>query len=319
MSRVRLILTGALLLLMGPPLTIGVAALSGIGHRWVDILAQFVGPAIFAAALIALVSLALRLRVALGGAMATILILLIAGWPQWFPRTGEARAGAPVVSLYSANVWVENQDVAAVARSVQAADADIVVLVEVGEPLVAGLDRIVGAYPHRVVGRANAGRRGPSRYVFASRFPIRPVDTFAEQLDAAGVVAQTPLGPITVVGVHLTRPWPFQFQWGQIIQAQGLSQWRAAFPGPMIVAGDFNSVSSARIGRQIQAETDLIPAPGWPGTWHSALPSAATITIDQVYRSPDLALLDRRLGRRNGSDHRAVVIRFTRAVPPPAG
>ncbi|WP_269514327.1 endonuclease/exonuclease/phosphatase family protein [Brevundimonas subvibrioides] len=319
MSRVRLILTGGLLLLLGPPLTIGLAALSGIGHRWVDILAQFVGPAIFASALIAFVTLALRLRVALGGAIATVLILLVAGWPQWFPPIGEARAGAPVVSLYSANVWVENQDVAAVARSVQAADADIVVLVEVGDPLVSGLDRIVGAYPHRVVGRANQGRKGPSRYVFASRFPIRPVDTFAEQLDAAGVVAQTPLGPITVVGVHLTRPWPYQFQWGQIIQAQGLSKWRAAFPGPMIVAGDFNSVSSARIGRQIQAETGLIPAPGWPGTWHSALPAAATMTIDQVYRSPDLALLDRRLGRRNGSDHRAVVIRFTGAVPPPAG
>ena len=297
---------------------IGLAALSGIGHRWVDILAQFVGPAISAAALIALVTLALRLRMALGGAIATVLVLLIAGWPQWFPPTGQAQAGAPALSLYSANVWVENQDVAAVARSVQAADADIVVLVEVGEPLVAGLDRIIGPYPHRVVGRAKTGRKGPSRYIFASRFPIRPVDTFAEQLDAAGVVADTPLGPVTVVGVHLTRPWPYQFQWGQIIQARGLSKWRTDFPGPMIVAGDFNSVSSARIGRQIQAETGLIPAPGWPGTWHSALPSAATMTIDQVYRSSDLALLDRRLGRRNGSDHRPVVTRFTRAAPPPA-
>lgn len=318
MSRARLILTGATLLLLAPSMVIGVAAMSGIGHRWVDILAQFVGPAAFACALVALVALALRLRVTLGAGALTGLVLLAAGWPQWFAPTGSAEDGAPVFTLYSANVWVRNGDVDAVARSVKASNADIVVLVEVGRPLMAGMGRVVGDYPFQIIGPAHDGSRGPSRYVFASRFPIRSVDVFAEQLDAAGTVVDTPLGPVTIVGVHLTRPWPYQFQWGQIIQARGLSNWRAAHPGPMIVAGDFNSVSSARIGRQIQSDTGLIPAPGWPGTWHSALPSAAAMTIDQVYRTPDLALLDRRLGRRNGSDHRPVVTRFTRAVPSPA-
>jgi endonuclease/exonuclease/phosphatase (EEP) superfamily protein YafD len=317
-SRARLILTGAALLCLGPPTAIGLAALSGIGHRWVDILAQFVGPALFGWGFIALAILALRLRVALGGAMATGLILLAAGWPQWFPAVGQAEQGAPAFSLYSANVWVENDDVQAVARSVRGADADVVMLVEVGEPLLDGVDRIIGDYPYRLVGPARRGSVRPSRYVFASRFPIRPVEVFAEHLDATGVVAETPLGPVTVVGVHLTRPWPYQFQWGQILQARGLARWRQALPGPMILAGDFNSVSSARIGRQIKAETGMIPAPGWPGTWHSALPSAAAMTIDQVYRSPDLALIGRDLGRRNGSDHRPVVTRFTRAVPSPA-
>lgn len=317
-SRVRMILTGAAMLLLSAPLVIGLAALSGIGHRWVDILAQFVGSAIFAAMLITAVVAALRLWVAAGGAALTVLVLFVAGWPQWFPPMGKAEPDAPIFTLYSANVWVENTNVAAVTRSVQAADADIVVLVEVGSALSGQMDRILAAYPHRLSGAVHPGGRGPSQYIFASRFPIRPVDVFAEQLDAEGVVAETPSGPVTVVGVHLTRPWPYQYQWGQIIQARGLTTWRKAFPGPMIVAGDFNSISSARIGRQIKSETDLVPAPGWPGTWHSALPSAAAMTIDQVYRSPDLALLDRSLGRRNGSDHRPVVTHFTRAVPPPA-
>ncbi|MNE27421.1 hypothetical protein D3C80_1208320 [compost metagenome] len=86
--------------------------------------------------------------------------------------------------------------------------------------------------------------------------------------------------------------------------------------GPVIAAGDFNSVSSARIGRQIQTETGLIPAPSWPGTWPSALPPAFAMTIDQVWRSPDLALLERKLGRKNGSDHRPVITRFTLAAKP---
>ena len=41
------------------------------------------------------------------------------------------------------------------------------------------------------------------------------------------------------------------------------------------------------------------------------------MTIDQVWRSPDLALLERRLGRKNGSDHRPVVTRFTLAAEAP--
>jgi endonuclease/exonuclease/phosphatase (EEP) superfamily protein YafD len=317
--RARPILTVTGLLLLGAPAAIAAAALSGIGHRWVDILAQFVAPAMVGTLLVGAVALALRSWPTVAASLAIAGLLLVAGAPQWFPPKGTAAADATGFSLYAANVWVENRDVGALARSVAEADADVVVLIELGQPMVAGLDRILGAYPHRWVGPATPGSRGVSRYVFASRYALRPVEVAAGPLDARGLVVGTPAGPVTVVGVHLTRPWPYQFQWGQILQAQGLSDWRAAAPGPLIVAGDFNSVSSARIGRQVQAETGLIPAPGWPGTWHSALPSAAALTIDQVYRSADLALLERRLGRRNGSDHRPVITRFARAAPPPAG
>ena len=67
----------------------------------------------------------------------------------------------------------------------------------------------------------------------------------------------------------------------------------------------------------VKRDMDLIPAPGWPGTWPAQLPSFAGMTIDQVYRSPDLALLGRRLGRPSGSDHRPVVTRLTLAQQPP--
>lgn len=319
MSRARLILTAIALLLLSAPLVIGLSGVSGMGHRWVDILAQFVAPATVAAVLIGLLALVLRLRIAGAVTIVTGLVLFVAGYPQWFPPRGAALPDAPAFSLYSANVWVENTDVEALARSVREADADIVVLVEVGDVLAENLDSVLAPYPHRLLGPAHARRTGSARQVFASRFPIQPVDVFAEQLDGRGIAAQTPSGPVTVVGVHLTRPWPYQFQWGQIIQARGLVNWRQAHPGSMILAGDFNSVSSARIGRQIKAQTGMIPAPGWPGTWHSALPSMAAMTIDQVYRTPDLALLDRRLGRRNGSDHRPVITRFARAAPAPGG
>jgi endonuclease/exonuclease/phosphatase (EEP) superfamily protein YafD len=85
--------------------------------------------------------------------------------------------------------------------------------------------------------------------------------------------------------------------------------------GPVIVAGDFNSVSTGRIGRQVKGDIGLHPAPGYPGTWPDDLPAPLGMTIDQVYASPDLAFVSRRLGRPSGSDHRPVVTEVTRARP----
>lgn len=296
--------------------TFGVAALSGIGHRWVDILAQFPAPALLAAVAATAICLMLRLWPAAGVGAIACLILAVAAWPQWTPPRGAPVPDQPIVRLYSANLWVFNTDVEAMRRSIVAADADILVLVEVGDAPAGRIDDVLAGYPYRTaVGRM----RGPGDHaqsIVASRYPIvQRLPDRADGLSAAGAVVQTPIGPINVFAVHLTRPWPYQFQWGQITQVMALTERRLAAPdNPVIAAGDFNSVSTARIGKQIQADMNLIPAPGWPGTWPSQAPAFAGITIDQVYRSPDLALITRRLGLATGSDHRPVVTEFTRAA-----
>lgn len=295
----------------------GVAALSGIGHRWVDILAQFTSPVLLAAVGVTLVCLVLRLWPAsiVGGV--ACLVLAIAAWPQWTPTKGVAVPDQPIVRVYSANLWVFNTDVEAMRRSISAADADILVLVEMGQAPASRLDALLPDYPHRVlIGQARPGDH--ARSIIASRYPIlQRLPDRNDGLSAVGATVQTPIGPINVFGVHLTRPWPYQYQWGQISQVMALTERRKAAPDhPVIAAGDFNSVSTARIGRQIQADMGLIPAPGWPATWPSQAPAFAGITIDQVYRSPDLALITRHLGQPTGSDHRPVVTEFTRAQSP---
>jgi endonuclease/exonuclease/phosphatase (EEP) superfamily protein YafD len=314
--RLRLFLTVVLALLSGPPLAIALASLSGIGHRWVDILAQFVGPALVAAVLLTLASLALRLRAAVLLTGIVGVAVVIAGSPQWFPAKGWP-TGDEGFTVYFANLYALNTDVEAVDASIRQADPDVVVLIEVSDGVGASLSALLVDYPHRAIGPRSTDGAGPSRSVIASRWPLTKLRTPFAQLYGVAAAAETPIGPVTLAGVHLTRPWPYQYQWGQIIQAQELIDWRRTVSGPLIVAGDFNSVSSARIGRMIRSETRLVAAPGWPGTWHAALPAWAGLTIDQVYRSPDLALVDRRLGRDNGSDHRAVVTRFVRAQAPP--
>ncbi|RZJ16774.1 MAG: endonuclease [Brevundimonas sp.] len=296
------------------PFVPAVAALSGHGHRWVDIFAQFTAPALTAAVLLALAMALLRQPVATGVAALGALLLLIAVWPQWFPPTGRPRKGAPVVTLYSANLWAWNEDVAAMRRSIQAADPDIIVLIEMGDAPATGMDTLLAGYPHRVASPRSTRRSGPARSLIASRYPLTALPRYRDDLADVSARADTPFGPLNVIGVHLTRPWPYQFQWGQILQVRALADLRRPMTGPVVVAGDFNSVSSARIGRQVQDEVGLIPAPGWPGTWHSKLPAPLRITIDQVYRSPDLAFVGRQLGQPTGSDHHPVVVRITPAA-----
>lgn len=296
-------------------LAIAVAGLSGIGHRWVDILAQFTAPALAAAVVGLAICLLFRLWPASIIGLVSALVLLVAVWPQWFTGQSHSSPGAPVVRVYSANLWARNTDVDAMNRSIMEADADVVVLIELGSAPNARLDDLLAGYPHRQTTPLVDRPSGAARSLIASRYPLVGRIGGRPGLHSVGAVIDSPLGRLNIVGVHLTRPWPFQYQWGQITQAMALTEIRAGLSGPVVVAGDFNSVSSARIGRQVQAETGLIPAPGLPGTWPSALPAVAGMTIDQVYRSSDLALTDRRLGRRNGSDHRPVITEFTRATP----
>lgn len=315
MSVFRVILNLLAIGVLGAPLAVAVSALSGIGHRWPDILAQFTAPALIATAAMGAVLMLLRLWPSVVVAVATIGLLTVAVWPQWMPERGTAVAGGPTLSLYSANVLWENEDIAAIAASVEQADADVVILIELGNGPAARIEEILAAYPHRV-GTPPIARGGKvARSVIASRYPLTEIADRSDGLHAVGAVAQTPLGPVNILGVHLTRPWPYQYQWGQISQTMALAEVRRDLEGPVIVAGDFNSVSSARIGKQVQAETELIPAAGFPGTWPTRVPAVLGVTIDQVYRSPDLALLERRLGVPNGSDHRPVVTRFGVAGP----
>lgn len=296
------------------PLGLALVALSGIGHRGFDLLAQFTAPALAATAAATALLVLTRLKMAALHGLAACLALLAATAPQWLPAGPGPEAGAPIVRLYSANLYYLNDDVAAIRASIEDADADVVVLIELGQEAAGRIDEVLAGYPHRAASMRMDQTRGPSRSVIGSRWPLTALPDQPDGLHAVTTVARTPLGRLNVVGVHLTRPWPFQEQWGQISQTMALQEVIKGLNGPVVVAGDFNSVSSARIGKQVKRDLGLHPAPGFPGTWPAPLPSPLGVTIDQVYASPDLAFVSRRLGRANGSDHRPVVTEFTRAA-----
>lgn len=296
---------------------IAVAALSGIGHRWIDIFAQFTAPLFWATLICTFIAAIVRMKItARTGVLASVL-MLAAVWPQWFPPTGKAQQNTPVITVYSANLWARNTDVEAMKASIAKAEPDIILLVEVGNAPAADLDSLLAGYPHRAMSVAGNVTVAPARALVASRWPIKPIkENTRDRLAAMSAIVETPLGDTGVMAAHLTRPWPYMYQWGQIGQVEDMTAIRPELGDKAIIAGDFNSVSSASIGRQIKDSMGLIPAPAPLGTWPTFLPSLFGITIDQVWHSPELAILERRLGEKNGSDHRPVITRFTLARSP---
>jgi endonuclease/exonuclease/phosphatase (EEP) superfamily protein YafD len=305
-------LAGLLIVTGGAALALIV--LSGMRNQYADLLAQFTAPAFAGLALTVGALALLRFWRLTAAAVVPALLLGVAVWPQWFPAGSAPAAGAPTISVYSANLYIHNDDVEAIAASIRRADADVVMLIELGDATAPRLDELIPGYPHRIASPRVDRPNGGVRSVIASRYPLTRLPRVPE-VEAVAAVARTPLGDLNVVSVHLTRPWPFEESWGQISQTMALTGLVKTLDGPVVVAGDFNSVSSARIGRQVRADMGLTAAPGLPGTWPSFAPSPLSITIDQVYVSPDLAVIERALGRANGSDHRPVVVRLTRAAP----
>lgn len=293
--------------LLMPPTMIALADLSGIGHRWTDLMAQFSAPAAVAAVVATGLLALLRLRHGVIAGAAVAFLCALAAAPQAFPERARPEPGSPTIRLYSANLFVGNDDVDAIRDSIRAARPDVVILIETGDAPAAALSDLVPDLPFRVSSPRRLWRERGERTVIASRWPLGPLRSERD------VLAQTPLGPIEVTAVHLTRPWPFQVQWEQIRDVERLVA-DSLGPGPArLVAGDFNAVTDARVGKLFAERSGLTPAPAFPGTWPASLPAALGVGIDNVWVSPKLAVVDRTVGRRNGSDHRPVVTVIARA------
>lgn len=310
----KLLVEAALALAFCGAGVIALASVSGIGHRWVDILAQFPAPVLALTVAAVVVAAVLRWWIAASAGAVASFLLLLAVWPQYAPGGPSAAPDSPMVRLYVANLYAMNDDVAAMRASIEAADADIIVLVEFGEAPNAAIDALLADYPHREITERVVRSEDAVRSVIASRYPLSRRSTEGNERQMISAVADTPIGPVRVLGVHLTRPWPFQFQWAQIIQAQNLLEHIQGAPEPVVLAGDFNSVAAARIGRMLRSEGGLVHAPGWPGTWPASAPGPLRMTIDQVYHTRDIAVAERRLGAPTGSDHRPVIVELTRSA-----
>ena len=220
-------------------------------------------------------------------------------------RNVAARDTPRVLRLLAINAWHSNSAPDLLAGYVARADADVVLLSEFGPDKAALLAQLKRKYPYQ----ASCAEAWACSQVLLAR----------ERFDRSGVRMPTLTNPpmvwaefrsggasgskVTVVGTHIYRPSK-RHDWHRA-QLTGLADFVRRIDGEVIVAGDFNMTRlSASFDEFVAASGLAAPTrvlASWPA-WPTPMP-LPQVQIDHVFVSPQLAVVDQRVGRPVGSDH----------------
>lgn len=262
-------------------------------------------------------------RRALVSGILTLLLLAATGC-----RTTAAKHDA-AFSVVTYNVFVDRPDFDAVEHIVRDADADVVFLQETTARWTKTLKDMGRRYPYQ---HGELDTHGMGN-VLLSRLPIVRVQRLPARYGWHGAwfaVVSTPIGPVQILGVHLTPPLTddSHFTVGAFLETgpahrQEIEDFCAAidFDAPLVVLGDFNEDESGAAAswlrqhglRSALDQFDLIsPTWAWVGT------PLVTARLDHVFYSNRLQPRFAKIFPAGKSDHHPVLAAFDTAPPEPA-
>ena len=301
----------------------GVAACAPLSaaHWTFDVVGQFLLPAIYVLVLCALGIVALMLfgpgRKGHGAFAAVAFAVAAISWLLLRPPPAlPADLAGQSVSVYQHNVWIRSRSFEEEMAAIRAADADIVALVEAWPDVYEGIaEQLSDTWPYEA-----AGMYPPATYTrlrLLSKYPVTTAQIrFPNQSPALlQATVATPSGPLNIVLVHFTRPWPFRDPGAQTRQLQGLLPWIDTESGPFLLLGDFNSAAWGRISTYLTAKYDLQLANNpRAGTWPARIvpgggnkgiiwPAFAGIPIDLAFCGGGARCFGHKVAQSTGSDH----------------
>lgn len=220
-----------------------------------------------------------------------MLVAFLAGAPVvWSYGTFAGPEAGQGLRVYQKNMLFRNDDLAGLAQDIRNASPDAVMLQEVSPANLALMADLKADFPHQL--RCDfAGVGGIS---LVTR--LQPLD--GQEICAPGLAAmqvQGPQGPLWLVSVHLSWPWPY----GQSAQVQKLIPVLEGLEGPVVMAGDFNMAQWSWAISAMAAAARVVPAGPVQGTYTGFAPWI-TLPIDHVL-APAGGKVETRPGL--GSDH----------------
>ncbi|HLD64712.1 MAG TPA: endonuclease/exonuclease/phosphatase family protein [Pseudomonas sp.] len=300
------LLAGALLSLLAP---LG-SALGRLDWR-LELFSHFLPHACIALLLAGLVLRPPWLRLGflaagLGGLVPIALTLALPFGPSQrlpaLPAPGTLRA-------MSFNLNLDNRDMPAVARQIEQAGPDLLLLIEVTPAQWQALAALRRTYPHG----CGQPRNDPFGMALLSRLPLR--DCVVEG-ELPTIVARLAERPLTLVGLH--PPPPLNTELAGIHQQQ-LRHWgtRLANRAEVVLLGDLNLTPWSPWYRDLLATTGLQDARagrGYYATWPAPL-GAVGLPLDQALLGADWRALGLETRPAAGSDHRALVLDLAPRTP----
>jgi len=308
--------------ILGPPILVaaalcaGMAGLAQLG-RWsptwdlfthfaviylaIGLFATFAGLVFAGRMRVAVVSAGLACAIAAGLLMA----------PEYLRSTGpKAAPGAgPAFKVVQFNAWSGRNGNAKLVRWLKVVKPDVVVIEESNSGVLNAFAQ-AGWWP--VAGRSGVMLFTPKRPIAT----IIPTDNQTGPMELNGVVVPSPLGPVTVLGVH--APWPthLTFQRDHDLLVPIVRSYPAA---TTILAGDFNSTPWSFARQRDDRDFGLIRRTRAVFTWPIAAyrrPLIAVLPIDHVYAGRGWATVSVERGPTLGSDHYPVVVTLAPAARP---
>lgn len=222
-------------------------------------------------------------------------------------------ASASTLRLASFNAYHGQADTALLAEQMAAQDADVIVLLEVGEEFMESPDvaALLADHPHRA-GIATPRGLTPINTVVAARRPLELVGRSAWTSNHL-VLATTTADdrPITVIAGHPANMTRGVGRWRH--DASDLAEdVRAHIAEPLVVIGDLNTTREGATYRMI-TEPGLVNAAqqsgaGWQPTFSGSRLLPALIAIDHALVNDQVVANRFSTFAVPGSDHHAIVV-----------
>lgn len=275
-------------------------------HPTIDLIGQFLLPAIIGAAVVALLAAFAGRYFTAIAAVAALLLNLALAWPWLQSPTPQAAVG-PRLTLMTFNVLFKNQSLDRLADFITEAKPDVLILQEVMPHVRTQLDKVADQYPYRI----ECWQQRPCDSLILSRFPMTdltpslPEPNFRRPLGAATVDIEG--RKLTVFAAHLSLPPLLNGSQNQIGETEELVRTIKSQSGARVLAGDFNAATWGAIMTMLREGTGMSILTGPGATWPTFLPFHGGIPIDHVLASDDLILRSRKVLTAAGSDHRAVL------------
>lgn len=288
------------------------ATLAGFAGRWhwlLDLTSHFRWYWLLGGAVCLAAAAWQRSRLAIAAAAVAVAVNLWLLLPYWLPAE-LGNDGGETIDLVSLNLLADLTDTAPAIDYLRHRGADLVVLLEVTHAWAEALVELESLYPHRVV-EARADKFG---IALLSQWPLDEprVITPADGPPAIVATLRREARACRVIAAH--PPAPISAAWSAWRDAQldALGKLVTESAGPTILAGDLNTTPWGHgFGRLLAASglRDSALGRGVQPSWNAHRP-VPRIPIDHVLVSPEIRVLDRRIGPAVGSDHLPVEARL---------
>jgi endonuclease/exonuclease/phosphatase (EEP) superfamily protein YafD len=211
----------------------------------------------------------------------------------------------------SLNVRWINRDHRRTLDLVATEDPDFVLFLEVTPEWAEALASLNDRYPYSQV----VPKRNSAGVAFYSRVEVEDMKVEYMAYNAVTIVAhlKLPSGRLAFIGIHPsspTSPENFEYRNRELSEVGKLA---ASLTTPLMLMGDLNTTGWSPYFSDLLNDSGLLDSRrgfGIEGTWPK-VPFPLRIPIDHCLVSPDIMVVDRRVGPDVGSDHRPIVVDFT--------